>query len=132
MFVNATPVLPVHDIKHAPENLLLILNVHQEHTGDEVHSLNITNLTIIITISNQDIEKHILAALALPIEVFALTLEVLELRWVVRKRTRDIFLHLGQVLRCRNIHIRQLLVHSLAVHGLLPITSAEHAPYLST
>jgi hypothetical protein len=77
MFVDATPILPVHDVEQAPKNFLFVLDVHQEHTRYVIHALYVAYLRIIIAVSKQNVVEHRLPLNTFPVEIFALTLEVL-------------------------------------------------------
>ena len=77
MFVDAAPILPVHDVEQAPENFFFVLNVHQEHTCDVVHTLDVAYLRIVVAVSQQNVVEHCLPLNTFPVEIFALTLKVL-------------------------------------------------------
>ena len=77
MLVDASPVLSVHDVEEAPEDLLLILNVHQQHACDVVHTLNVPDLRIVIAVSKEDVVEHLLTFFTLPVKTFVLALQVL-------------------------------------------------------
>ena len=51
MFVDATPIFPVHDVEQAPEYFLFILDVHQEHACYVVHTLDVAYLRIVVAVS---------------------------------------------------------------------------------
>ena len=77
MFVDAAPILPVHDVEQAPEYFLFILDVHQEHACDVVHTLYVTYLRIVVAVSKQNVVEHSLPLNTFPVEIFALALKVL-------------------------------------------------------
>lgn len=77
MLVDAPPILSVHDVEEAPEDLFLILDVHEQHACDIVHTLNVPYLRIIIAVSQEHVVKHLLTFFTLPIKTFVLALQIL-------------------------------------------------------
>ena len=49
--VNAPPLVTVEDEYEAPEDLLLVLDMHQEHCGNVVEALDVADLGVVICIS---------------------------------------------------------------------------------
>jgi hypothetical protein len=77
MFVDASPILPVHDVEEAPEYFLFVLDMHQEHACYVVHTLDVAYLRIIVAVGQQHVVQHRLPLNTFPVEIFALTLKVL-------------------------------------------------------
>ena len=76
MFINTPPIFTVHDVKKAPEDLLLILDMHKQHSSDVVHALNVPDLGVVVAVSKQNIIKHLLTFFTLPVEAFVFALQI--------------------------------------------------------
>ena len=126
--VDASPVLPVHDVEDAPEYLLFVLDVHQKHARDVVHALYVSDFRVVVGVGQQDVVKHLLPGFAFPVEVLALTLEVLQTRRIVREGSTYILSDSVLVVLVSDAGISQLLIHALSMHGLLSVASTQHAP----
>ena len=128
MLVDTAPVFSIHDVKQAPEDLLVITDVHQKHSSDVVHTLHVAYLAVVVSVGHQNIVKHLLPFLRLPVEVLALTLEVLQATRIVCESTTDVFLDSHLILGVAHAAIAQLLIQTGVMGGLLAIAPTKHGP----
>ena len=131
MLVYATPIFTVHNVQDAPEDLFIVLYVHQQHASDVVHALHIAYLTVVISICEQHVVEHLLAFLRLPIEVLALAFEILQIARVVSERPRYILAYSVLIVLVRQRLVKKLLVHARCVSRLFTLTATQHAPYVA-
>lgn len=68
--VDPAPILSVKEISQAPESLLLVLNMHQEHSCHVVQALDVSDLSVVVCEGQEHIKKHALPLLCIPGEVY--------------------------------------------------------------
>lgn len=119
--VDAAPLVPVQNEDEAPEDFLLVLDVHEEHGSDVVESLNVAHLGVVVRVRQQDVEELVLGVLRAPGVV--LVVIVSRRDRVVRERPRHVLL--DSVLVLGVVEVDQLLVNVLGVIGFLLLHIAE-------
>ena len=132
MFVDTSPIFPIHDIQKTPKYLFFILDMHEKHSCDVIHSLDISYLRIIITVCQEHIVEHSLALNTFPIEIFALTLQVFQSWRIICKSSCYVLFYLDYIAWLRNRFILQLLIHTLTMHRFFPLAPTKHAPNITS
>ena len=133
--VDAPPLISIHDKYQAPKDLLLILNVHQEHGHDVVEALNIADLGIIVGIGKQDVQELVLCLLSVPGRLYFILILIVLGRTACladcqrREGPRHILLDSGFFIWI--LKLRQLIIEVIRVLGLLLLYLTQQAPYLA-
>ena len=104
---NLTPVVLDHDLVHAPEDLLLVLDVEEEEAHDIVHPLHVADLVVIVGVSHQDVVELIVSS----IEISAISITLPELKLC----HRPIYVFLNIYECCLVGELTQFLVHVAGV-----------------
>ena len=60
MGVNQTPVFLLHELDEAPEDSLLVIRyIEQEYSDEEVDSLDVAHLVIVVGVSHEYVEQFL-------------------------------------------------------------------------